>query len=82
MSPRWCVDVGEGMVVQFDRKPTPAMIEAARVQMAELRKAIPELTPEQVHRQDAALERNRERLRRLGIPRGGESFGIDRQGES
>lgn len=64
MSPRYCVWIG-GVKVQFDKKPTPARIEQAGETMKAILAKLPELTPEQIERQDAARIRNRERLDRI-----------------
>lgn len=64
MSPRYCVWI-DGVKVQFDKKPTPAMIEQAGETMKTIMSKLPELTPEQIERQDAARIRNRERLDRI-----------------
>ncbi len=64
MTPRWCVNI-DGMSVQFDRKPTPEMIEKARTDLTAIRDAIPPLTDDQAARQDAARARIAARIARL-----------------
>lgn len=61
-----CVTI-DGERVQFDRTPTDEDVAAWRELRKAITAALPELTAEQLERQEAARQRMRERRERLGI---------------